>query len=88
MVLVTGTVVLPPLREHNDDGEPVTVILVSFTAPDKRARCGEACCEVEVLDEIADPHRENLRPGRRLSVQGELTGADGIWATAILSRWR
>lgn len=86
MALLSGTIVEEPLRDRSRDGDPVTVLLVAFTAPDEKARRGAACCEVEVSDEIAAGQRRHLRAGRRLVVLGQLTGAGGLWATAIVAR--
>jgi hypothetical protein len=86
VALITGTIVEDPLRDKSRDGDPVTVLLMSFDAPDEKARPAQAVCEVEVPDEIADRHRAHLRPGARLVVVGQLTGAGGVWATAIATR--
>lgn len=86
VALLTGTIVEEPLREKSRDGDPVTVLLLSFDAPDEKARRAVAVCEVEVPDEIADAHRKQLRPGARLVVVGQLTGAGGLWANSIATR--
>jgi hypothetical protein len=70
------------LRDTSRDGDLITVLLVSFGAPDERARESSTCCEVEVLDSIADRHRRRLRIGRRVWVAGQLTGG-GLWATSL-----
>jgi hypothetical protein len=74
------------VRDKSRDGDPVTVLLVAFDAPDERFRRGSACCEVEVPDELADQQRGQLRAGKRLVVLGQLTGAGGLWATTIVTR--
>jgi hypothetical protein len=84
--LLSGTIVEEPVRDKSRDGDPVTVVLVAFDAPDEKSRRSSACCEVEVPDEIADPQRQQLRAGRRLVVIGRLTGAGGLWASAIVTR--
>ena len=86
MALLSGTIVEEPLRDKSRDGDPVTVLLVSFDAPDERSRRGSACLEIEVPDELADQQRGQLRAGRRLVVLGRLTGAGGLWATTIVTR--
>lgn len=83
---LSGTIVEEPVRDRSRDGDPVTVVLVAFDAPDEESRRGSACCEVEVPDEIADGQRKQLRAGKRLVVIGRLTGAGGLWATAIVTR--
>lgn len=74
-VVLTGRIAADPQRDKSRDGEPVTVLLVSFIAPD-----GTACCEVEVPDELAEPHRRNLLTGVAVFVSGAMTGAGGLWA--------
>lgn len=86
VALLSGTIVEEPLRDKSRDGDPVTVLLVSFDAPDEKARRAVAVCEVEVPDEIAGKQRRQLRVGGRLVVVGQLTGAGGLWATAIATR--
>ena len=86
VALLTGTIVEEPLRDKSRDGDPVTVLLLSFDAPDEKARRAVAVCEVEIPDEIADAHRKQLQPGARLVVVGQLTGAGGLWASAIATR--
>ncbi len=83
--LLTGTIVEEPVQDRSRDGDPVTVLLLSFDAPDEKARRAVAVCEVEVPDEIAERQRKQLRAGRRLVVLGRLTGAGGLWATAIVT---
>lgn len=85
VALLSGTIVEEPLRDTSRDGDPVTVLLVSFDAPDEKARRAAAVCEVEVPDEIADKQRRQLRAGRRLVVLGQLTGAGGLWAMAVVA---
>lgn len=82
-VVLTGLIAADPQRDKSRDGDPITVLLVSFPAADERDRQGSACCEVEVLNEIADPYRESLHAGSPILVSGEMTGAGGIWAKII-----
>jgi hypothetical protein len=86
VALLSGMIAEEPVQDKSRDGEPVTVLLLAFDAPDERARGATACCEVEVPDEIADRQRRQLRAGGRLVVLGRLTGAGGLWATAIVTR--
>lgn len=85
VALLSGTIVEEPLEDKSRDGDPVTVLLVSFDAPDERTRQAVAVCEVEVPEEIANMQRKQLRAGRRLVVLGQLTGAGGLWAKAIVT---
>ena len=86
VALLSGTIVEEPLREKSRDGDPVTVLLVSFEAPDEKVRRALAVSEIEVPDEIAEEQRARLHQGKRIVVLGRLTGAGGIWATAIATR--
>lgn len=86
VVLLSGTIVDEPVRDKSRDGDPVTVLLMSFDAPDEKARRAVAVCEIEVPEELAEQQRKQLRAGRRLVVLGQLTGAGGLWATAIVTR--
>lgn len=80
---LTGILVTEPQRDTSRRGDPITVILLCFTAPEDDAESSAACCEVEIPDVLADPQRRRLRAGRRISVSGKLTGAGGLWATSI-----
>jgi primosomal replication protein N len=80
--VLSGLIAAEPARDTSRDGDPITVLLVSFSAPDERARHSSTCCEVEVIDSIADRHRRRLRVGRRVWVAGQLTG-NGLWATSL-----
>lgn len=82
-VVLSGLIAADPLRDKSRDGDPITVLLISFPAADERARRGSACCEVEILDEIADHYRESLHAGATIMVSGAVTGAGGIWAKLI-----
>lgn len=83
VALLSGTIVEEPLEDKSRDGDPVTVLLMSFDAPDEKARQAVAVCEVEIPEEIANLQRKQLRAGKRLVVLGQLTGAGGLWAKAI-----
>lgn len=82
-VVLSGLIAADPLRDQSRDGAPITVLLVAFIAPDEKAD-GTACCEVEVLDKIADCHRSKLSPGAAILILGEMTGAGGLWAREIV----
>jgi hypothetical protein len=74
-----------PQRDRSREGDPITVLLVSFPAPDQGARQASACCEIEVPDELADPHRRRLKVGARVAVVGQLTAGGGLWASDIIT---
>ena len=81
--LLSGVLVDEPRRERRRDGAPITVLLISFAAPDESAGSGSALCEVEVVDKIADRHRRHLRLGATVLVVGELIGSGGLWASFL-----
>ena len=81
-VVLTGLITADPQRDKSREGEPVTVLLVAFVAPDEKSG-GTACCEVEILDELADCHRPKLRAGAPILISGEIMGAGGLWATML-----
>lgn len=78
--VVSGTMVDGPQRERS---RAITVVLLSFAAPDDRGGPGSGLCEVEIKDELADPHRSRLRHGATVLVVGELTGSGGLWANSL-----
>jgi hypothetical protein len=80
--VLSGLIAAEPRPDRSRDGDPITVLLLTFTAPDERMGNTATCCEVEILDSIADRHRRRLRAGRRVWVAGHLTG-DGLWATSL-----
>lgn len=80
--VLSGLIAAEPRPDKSREGDPITVLLVAFTAPDERMGNTATCCEVEILDSIADRHRRQLRAGQRVWVAGHLTG-DGIWATSL-----
>jgi hypothetical protein len=80
--VLSGLIAAEPRPDKSRDGDPITVLLLAFTAPDERIGSTSTCCEVEVLDSIADGHRRRLRAGQRIWVAGHLTG-DGLWATSL-----
>jgi primosomal replication protein N len=83
---LSGVIATAPARDTSRDGVPITVLLLSFDAPDDGVRRRSACCEIEVPDSIADRHRRWLRVGRRVWVAGQLTGT-GLRATSF-GTWR
>jgi hypothetical protein len=80
--VLSGLIAAEPRPDKSRDGDPITVLLLLFAAPDERTGGTSTCCEVEVLDSIACGHRRRLRVGQRVWVVGQLTG-DGLWATSI-----
>jgi hypothetical protein len=85
-VVLSGLIVETPQRDKSREDEPVTVLLVSFAAPDESVHGGCACCEVEIPDVVAEPQRKALRAGQPILIAGELTGPGDIWAQAIVTR--
>lgn len=75
--VLSGVMVNEPQRDRSRDGDQITVLLISFAAPDERVCSGSALCE------IADRHRKQLRLGATVFVVGELMGAGGLWASFL-----
>lgn len=84
--VISGVMVDEPQRDRSRDGDPITVLLISFPAPDERVGSGSAQCEVEIRDELADRHRRQLRLGATVLVAGELMGAGGLWANFLTAK--
>ncbi len=87
-VLLTGILAADPQPEKSRDGDPVTLLLVAFSALESED--GEdgwipASCEVEVPHEIAEPHSRDLRAGAAVLIAGRLTGGGGIVAIHLES---
>jgi primosomal replication protein N len=80
--VLSGLIAAAPAHDTSRAGDPITVLLLSYEAPDEQARRGSTCCEVEVPDSIADRHRRWLRAGRRVWVAGQLNG-NTLWATSL-----
>jgi hypothetical protein len=76
--VLSGLIVAAPRLATGDDGEPVTVLWLSFATPGQPARC-----QIEVPDVIADHHRGHLCTDRRILVVGQLTGADSLRASSL-----
>jgi hypothetical protein len=81
--LLSGVMVDEPQCDTSRGGDPITVLLLSFAAPDERVGSSSGLCEVEVTDKLADRHREQLRLGAKVLVVGELTGSGALWANFL-----
>jgi hypothetical protein len=79
--VVGGVIIAEPRREEDGTGAFITVLLVSLAAPDGQPAIS-TYCEVEIADSVAGRHHRWLHSGRRVRVEGYLTGA-GIWATSL-----
>jgi len=85
---LSGVLAADPQRDRGRDGEPVALLLVAFPAPDDSGggeRPETASCEVEVPDQVAEVHSEELRAGRSIFITGQLSGGGGVIATEIHS---
>jgi len=63
--VLSGLLVAEPLRERSREGDPITILLLSFGAPDQCARPASACCEGPDRRPAATP-----APGRAKGLGG------------------
>jgi hypothetical protein len=87
-LFLSGVLVADPQGDEGRDGEPVTLLLIAFPAPDTRdaeERVETASCEVEVPGPVAERYGTRLRAGDSIFVTGQLSGGGGVIATEIHS---
>jgi Single-strand binding protein family len=87
-LFLSGVLAADPQRDEGRDGEPVTLLLVAFPAPDARdssERVETASCEVEVPHPVAERYGRELRAGDAIFVTGQLSGGGGVVATEVHS---
>jgi single-stranded DNA-binding protein len=87
-LFLSGIVVADPQRDEGRDGNPVTLLLVAFPAPDSRDTVEgveTASCEVEVPEHVVAHHPKELRAGVSVFITGQLSGGGGVVATEIHS---
>jgi single-stranded DNA-binding protein len=83
-----GVLAADPQRDIGRDGEPVALLVVAFPAPDdcENAEWPEAAsCEVEVPENVAEVHDEELRAGALIFITGQLNGGGRVIATEVHS---
>lgn len=79
-VYLSGILIAEPQPDKGRDGEPVTLLLIAFPAPDSvetRERLEVASCEVEVPEQVVEGHREELRAGGSTSSPANSVAAAG-----------
>lgn len=87
-LFLSGILAADPQKDEGRDGNPVTLLLVAFPAPDARdtqERAETASCEVEVPDHVAEKHGRRLRAGDSIFITGQLSGGGGVIATEVHS---
>ena len=87
-LFLSGILAADPQEDEGRDGEPVTLLLVAFPAPDSpgpQERSATASCEVEVPGGVADRHGGRLRAGDVVFITGQLSGGGGVIATELHS---
>jgi hypothetical protein len=87
-LFLSGVLVADPQRDEGRDGEPVTLLLVAFPAPDAKEteqRLETASCEVEVPASVAGRYGKKLQAGDSIFITGRLSGGGGVIATEIHS---
>jgi hypothetical protein len=85
VAMVTGAIMEVPLRVGDGGPHPMTVLLISFAAPDAGANPYQACLEIDAPDPVIGSQRHLLDVGRRIVVVGRLTGAGGLLASALVA---
>jgi hypothetical protein len=86
-LFLSGVLAADPQRDRGRDGEPVTLLLVAFPAPDASdtERFPVASCEVEVPDGASGRQAGKLRSGEAIFITGQLSGGGGVIATEVRS---
>jgi hypothetical protein len=87
-LFLSGILATDPQVDEGRNGDPVTLLLIAFPAPDAKdtqERMETASCEVEVPSSVAERHSKKLRAGESIFVTGQLTGGGGVIATEIHS---
>jgi Single-strand binding protein family len=87
-VVLTGILVDNPQTDKDRNGEPVTLLLVAFAAPDAMDSDDSrlsASCEIEVPRGLIEGNDAELRTGSAVIVSGQLTGGGGVIATYLHS---
>jgi hypothetical protein len=85
---LSGVLAADPHEDKGRDGDPVTLLLLVFTAPDAKdteERLETASCEIEVPQSVAEKHGEQLQAGESVFVTGQLSGGGGVIATEVHS---
>lgn len=85
-LFLSGVLAADPQRDRGREGDPVTLLLLAFPAPDARdteERAETASCEVEVPSRVSEKHGKRLRAGESVFVTGQLSGGGGVIATEI-----
>lgn len=85
-VFLSGVVAAAPQKDVGRDGEPVTLLLVAFPAPDTpdtREHPEAASCEIEVPEKAPGCPATELRAGVPILITGQLTGGGGVLAREI-----
>jgi hypothetical protein len=87
-LFLSGVLAADPQQDRGRDGDPVTLLLIAFPAPDGRdteERLETASCEVEVPALVSEKHGQELRPGESVFITGQLSGGGGVIATEVHS---
>jgi single-stranded DNA-binding protein len=85
-LFLSGILAADPQRDEGRDGEPVSLLLVAFPAPDPKEteeRVETASQEIEVSESVAGRYGEQLRAGDPIFITGQLSGGGGVIATEI-----
>jgi Single-strand binding protein family len=87
-LFLSGILAEDPRHDKGRDGNPVTLLLVAFPAPDTSdtyEHSETASCEIEVPERVAERNAMQLRAGGSIFITGQLSGGGGVIATEIHS---
>lgn len=86
-MFLSGVLADDPQTDVGRDGEPLTLLLIAFLAPDPRdAQAPEtAISEVEVPQPVLEQHGAPLRVGEPIFVTAQLSGGGGVLALELHS---
>ncbi len=84
-VYLTGVLADDPQRDKGRTGEPVTLLIIAFLAPDPLPSEGGAVasCEIEVPDAVTAEAGGELRVGAPVLITGSLSGGGGVLASSV-----
>jgi hypothetical protein len=87
-VFLSGVLADDPQVDVGRDGEPLTLLLIAFPAPDPRDAQlppETAISEIEVPAEVLERHGRKPRVGETIFVTAQLSGGGGVIATELHS---
>lgn len=87
-LFLTGILLADPQDGEGPEGEPVSVLLMAFPAPNPDGTAEQieiATCEVEVSERVIESHVEKLQAGSSVAITGQIRDGGGVIATVLHS---